>query len=240
MYQKGRAGIPNNTTNVQIRIFIAAHCGIRWHKGIYCATNAVWKEIISDGMVADFKELITGCIHCLTSRTHDNARSSLSSTAHSSYLNQQLQFDYLHIGIGIQVLKFLIVLKDDFSGYSWISPNIASIAEHVSNCIANWIDTFYVMAVCRSNQGAHFRNDVINLLATQFGIYHHLTTTNSPGAKGTVVRLNLEVIRSLKNTFRETYGCPWMAEFCFTSAARFEWIQTTSSWMTNSGDTLYT
>lgn len=100
-------------------------------------------------------------------------------------------------------MKYILVLLDDFSGYKWLCPTSAANAEHAAKCIAKWIEVFTVMDVWVSDQGSHFKNSVMDILAESYGIRHHFTLTYSAWTNGTVERVNREVLRATRALMSE-------------------------------------
>lgn len=58
--------------------------------------------------------------------------------------------------------------------------------DEIASAIAKWIETFTAMKVWSSDQGTHFKNAVVENLATRNGVYHHFVTAYSPMANGSV------------------------------------------------------
>ncbi|GMF39119.1 unnamed protein product [Phytophthora fragariaefolia] len=54
-----------------------------------------------------------------------------------------------------------------------------------------------------SNQGAHFRNQVVESLQRALGAQNHFTTAHTPWTNGTVEVVNREVLKSVKALLRE-------------------------------------
>jgi transposase InsO family protein len=54
-----------------------------------------------------------------------------------------------------------------------------------------------------SNQGAHFRNQVVESLQRALGAQHHFTTAYTPWDNGTVEVVNREVLKSVKALLSE-------------------------------------
>jgi len=93
-------------------------------------------------------------------------------------------------------VKYVLVLKDDLSGYVWLKPCISCDGENVRKSIMDWISTFTVMDYWISDQGSHFKNKVAEKLSEDLKINHHFVTAYSPWANGTVERVMREIRRA--------------------------------------------
>ncbi|OWZ02951.1 hypothetical protein PHMEG_00025404 [Phytophthora megakarya] len=81
-----------------------------------------------------------------------------------------LHFDYRTLPQGEDSgNKYILVLKDDFSGF-------VSCGRRRTQMPALWV----------SDQGTHFKNQVIEELPKSVGANHHFTTASCPWANGTV------------------------------------------------------
>ncbi|GMF14516.1 unnamed protein product [Phytophthora fragariaefolia] len=63
--------------------------------------------------------------------------------------------------------------------------------------------SFGVVRQWVSDQGAHFRNQVVGSLQRALGAHHHFTTAYTPWANGTVEVVNREVLKSVKALLSE-------------------------------------
>jgi transposase InsO family protein len=101
--------------------------------------------------------------------------------------------------------KYLLVFKDGFSGYCELVP--CQNADHVVVAVSllDWIKRFGVPSGFVSDQGTHFKNQVISELSRLMCVEHHFTVAYTPWSNGTVERLNKEIkriIRVLLSDFR--------------------------------------
>lgn len=100
-------------------------------------------------------------------------------------------------------LMYVLVIKDDFSGYSWLVPTESADSKTTANSISRWISTFTVMDWWCSYQGSHFKNETIDSLAKVFCVHHHFTTTYTPWVNGMVERVMREVRRACDSILRD-------------------------------------
>ena len=100
-------------------------------------------------------------------------------------------------------MQYVLLLKDDFSSYCWLIPCPRACSDEAAKAISSWIRTFTVMRMWVSDQGSHFKNDVLHTLASEYGIKHNFTIAYSPWANGTVERLCREVLRTVRSFLSE-------------------------------------
>ena len=117
-------------------------------------------------------------------------------TIHAVKPNEIIHFDFLYMGPGIHNFKYILVIKDDLSSYVWLCPATSANAETVAKELSRWIDTFTFMSLWSSDQGTHFKNQVIGKLAEIYRIKHYFITTYSPWANGSVERCMREILRA--------------------------------------------
>ncbi|KAE8951185.1 hypothetical protein PF011_g33033 [Phytophthora fragariae] len=100
-------------------------------------------------------------------------------------------------------LKYVLVLKDNMSGYVELIACPNPTADYVYTGLMDWFKRFGVVLQWVSDQGAHFRNQVIERLQRALGAQHHFTTAYTPWANGTVEVVNRELLRAVKALLSE-------------------------------------
>jgi len=188
--------IPCNASSLQLSIIVAAHTGISGHRGSDATISIIKEKFFWKRMGDDVRTFVKQCFHCIVTRTGKKIPRPLMSTLHASRPNEILHFDYIYLGHGTPDLKYALVLKDDFSGYTWLLPFSNCDAISTAEGISKWINTFTVMDWWCSDQGSHFKNSTINELSRIHGIKHHFTTAYAPWANGTVERVMREIKRA--------------------------------------------
>lgn len=110
----------------------------------------------------------------------------LSSIQHASLPNEIIHFDYSYMGAGLSGNKYALVIKDDFSGYIWLYPAATTDATHAAQKLHRWIRVFSPMQMWISDQGSHFKNEILANLSSVYRITHQFTVAYSPWINGTV------------------------------------------------------
>lgn len=115
---------------------------------------------------------------------------SLSLTSHDLQPREVLHFDHLFVGEGEEDMKYALFIKDDGSGYLWLSATSVATAIHGAYMLSRWQRTFTIPQCSVSDQGSHFMDNVRITMADSFNIQHHPTVVYSPWVNGTILRLN--------------------------------------------------
>jgi transposase InsO family protein len=84
------------------------------------------------------------------------------------------------------------------SGYLWLVPCKAATASETIEVLMRWFATFGVVLYWFSDQGSHFKNEVIQGLQRKLKAKHHFSTANCPWANGTIESACKQVIRNFR------------------------------------------
>lgn len=100
----------------------------------------------------------------------------LSGTAHATRPNEIIHFDYLYMGKSRDQDKNFInilVIKNDLSSCCWLKRPAAVDSNHVAKILARRTRVFTAPKVWVSDQGTHFKSEVVANLARTFHVNHH-------------------------------------------------------------------
>ena len=92
--------------------------------------------------------------------------------------------------------KYVLVLKDDFSGYVWCRSSAEANARVTTEILQEWIAAFKAPDFLVSDGGSHFVNEVLEELCFLSKIDHHIVVAYSPFSNGSVERVNREILKS--------------------------------------------
>lgn len=115
--------------------------------------------------------------------------------------NEIIHFDYLFLGNtsnSNNQFKYVLVIEDDLSGYCWLDPSPSATAEHVAEVLSRWHRVFSSPRMWVSDQGSHFKNEVLQSLARTHNVRHHLTVAYSPWSNGTVESLMRSILSATR------------------------------------------
>jgi hypothetical protein len=189
---------------LRLRLAVIAHGGPAGHRGSAVAVGVLREDFTWLRMAKDVERFCRKCLHCVP--THGGLRvpRALGTQAHASRPNEMLHFDFLQMETeaeDAEEMKYVLVIKDDFSGFVELVPSKSATAEVVVEALLAWFKRFGVVTKWVSDQGTHFTAAVMRELGKELGVSHHYTVAYSPWANGTVERVNrdlLQVMRALR------------------------------------------
>ena len=202
--KSGRIYIPDS--DMRVRLCVIAHAGSVGHRGIQPTYKSL-KRYYWPHMLPDVKKFCRQCLHCAVADPRKVIPRPLGTQMHASKPNEILHYDFIHIGPSKKGLVYMLTIKDDFTGYVNFYPCTSPTSEVVVESLLSWYSLFGV-AVCHvSDQGSHFKNEVVRELNRRMTTKHHFTLPYAPWINGTIERVNREIRRLIRvwNTeFRTT------------------------------------
>ena len=147
--------------NLRVRLCVIAHAGLSGHRGID-ATYLVLKKFFWPKMYSDVKRFCRLCLHCSVADPRKVVPRPLGEQMHASKRNQILQYEFMLVGISDSGSTYLLVIKDDYSGFVDLVPCVSPTGDVVVDALLRWYGLFGVSLVHISDQGTHFKNSKIN------------------------------------------------------------------------------
>ncbi len=106
------------------------------HRGSDSTLANLAEDFIRDVIRQDTRAFVTSCLLCIMTKSGSTIPRPISTTLHGSKPNEVLHFDYLFLGTSSQDEMYVLVLKDDFSGYCWLSATNSACSEHAAKTLA--------------------------------------------------------------------------------------------------------
>lgn len=198
-----RIWIPADDTDMKLRILIASHCGSMGHRGQEATESVLREDFLWEGMHDDVTSFVRGCLHCIITRSGEIVPRPLGHALHGEKPNEVLHVDFLYMGQSSAQLKYVLIIRDDFSSYVWLWPTPVATAEAAAEALATWVAVFGAMDWMVSDQGPHFKNQLMHELTEELKGSHHFATAYSPWSNGTVERVCREVLRACRALLHE-------------------------------------
>jgi Integrase zinc binding domain len=131
--------IPECAVELQLRLCVEAHCRSAGHRA-YEATLGTIKEYVAWITIAkDVKVFVRNCLHCVATIPGDKVQRLLGTQLHATKPNEILHFDFLYIGLSRdRKYQYLLVFKDDLSGYLWLVPCRTADAAATVDALMRW------------------------------------------------------------------------------------------------------
>lgn len=114
-------------------------------------------------MESEIKQFSKSCLNFLLAQSGEIVPRPLGHTLHPEKI-KILHFDFCYIGKEEKGFEYVLILKDDFSGYAWLILAKSADADTTAKSLQSWFTTFGMVHQCVSDQGTHFKNEVIRLL----------------------------------------------------------------------------
>lgn len=100
-----------------------------------------------------------------------------SSILLEQWSNEVLHLYYLWLGFSSTEDQHVLVIKDDFEGYWWISAAAAADSSHYASQLSRWISTYTAPVTWVLDQESHFINEKLRTKASDYWIKHLLTVS---------------------------------------------------------------
>ncbi len=145
-------------------------------------------------MDKDIKAFVQSFLVCLLSASGKKVRRPLGSHIHAERFSELLHFDYLYICESSNQRRYILILKDDFSGYFFLRVCEKTDAETTAELLVEYFTTFVPVLSWFSDQGTHFKNEVMKILARPTRANHNFSTPYVPWSNGTVESVCKQVL----------------------------------------------
>jgi Integrase core domain len=110
-------------------------------------------------MTRDVEVFVQNCLHCVATIPGDKVPRPLDTQLHATKPNEILHFDFLYIGLSRDgKYQYLLLLKDDLSGYLWLVPCRTAGAAATVDALMRWFAVCGVVLLWISDRGSHFKN----------------------------------------------------------------------------------
>jgi transposase InsO family protein len=149
----------------------------------YEETLGAIKEYVSwTTMAKDVKVFVPNCLHCDATIPGDKVPRPLGAQFNATPRhNEILHFNFLYVGLSSDgKYQYLLLLKDDLSGYLWLVPCRTADAAATVDALMRWLAVFGVVLLWISDRGSHFKNEVVRRVQVELKAKHHFTSANCP------------------------------------------------------------
>jgi Integrase core domain len=171
--------IPERAVELQPRSCVEGRCRIAGHRA-YEATLGEIKEYVAwTTMAKDVKISVQNYLHSVATIPGDKVPRPLGTQLHAIKPNEILHLDFLYLGLSRDgKYQYLLLLKDDLSGYLWLVPCRTADAASTIDTLMRWFAVVGVVLLWISERGSHFKNEVVRRVQKELKAKHHFTTAN--------------------------------------------------------------
>ncbi len=186
-----------NALDLRMRIAVIAHMGVGGHRRVKGTLQAVHDVFWWRHLKTEITAFVQSCIHCKQIDGKTEPR-PWGTALHATQPNELIHWDWISLPKCASGNAYVLVIRDDMSGFVKLYPAGSADAETTAACLMDWFATFGVCHTWVSDQGSHFKNEVIEGLRHQLGAHHHFTTAYAPWSNGTVEVMNRLMVRLLR------------------------------------------
>jgi len=195
--------VPDDASDLQLRLCIIAHTGPAGHRGREATSRALRSYFKWSTVSEDVSTFVRACIHCLSTLGGEKIPRPFGPSVHGTKPNDLLQFDYIHLGPSHNGDQYVLMMRDDHSDYKMFYCFPSTDAENAATAIIEWCSLFGVPGRLMSDGPTHFKNETVRLVSKGLKVPHHFTLPYCPWSNGAVERLGKELLRVLRATLSE-------------------------------------
>jgi hypothetical protein len=194
---EGTVWVPRGCVDLQQRLCVVAHAGAGGHRRIDATLQTVSQLFYWEALKEDVTDFVKACLHCMVVDGVVEPR-PWGAALHAEKPNELIHFDWLSMPTAKNGWKYILVVKDDMSGYVRLYPGEAATSQATATALTDWFGLFGVVPTWVSDCGSHFKNEVMALMRQMLGAHHHFVTPHCPWANGTVEVVNRSILRTIK------------------------------------------
>jgi hypothetical protein len=206
---KNRTWIPSEAKDLILRLFIIAHCGAQGHRGIAAMVEHLRRLFTIDRLHSLASIFVRQCRLCLHSKGGKIIPRPWGETIDCCERNGVLHFDFLSMGESFGDSKYILVLKDHASHFCELVVADTADSTVTVEAFLAWHSRFGLPPSWISDQGTHFKNEVVSELSRRLRTQQEFTPAYCPWINGSVERVNrdiLQVIRTMILEYKIAYA----------------------------------
>ncbi|TMW59220.1 hypothetical protein Poli38472_007365 [Pythium oligandrum] len=192
-----RIWIPTQANELLQRLMVIAHCGPQGHRGRDALIEILKRRFSVNNLRRVVDRFLSGCLMCKHVKGGRVVPRPWSQKFRSHKRNEALHWDYLYLGESFGDFEYLLVMKDDATHYVELVPCAKPTSTVTAEAILDWHSRFGVPRIWISDNGSHFKNDVMRQVSRRLNCHQEFTLAYSPWINGSVERVNKDVIQVL-------------------------------------------
>ncbi|GMF51975.1 unnamed protein product [Phytophthora fragariaefolia] len=190
--------IPEIAKELRQRILIVAHCGSQGHRGLEPMVTTIGAIFLIRNLEQHCRQFLRRCLLCKHVKGGNVIPHPWGPTYNATERNEMLHWDYLFLGDSVDDNKYLLVIKDGLTHFCELVVAGAATSMVAASALADWTKRFGPPKMLISDQGSHFKNEVVQQMCRQLAIEQDLVLAYAPWINGTIERLNRDVLRVLR------------------------------------------
>eukprot|EP00737_Agarophyton_chilense_P004166 gb/GEZJ01005113.1/.p1 GENE.gb/GEZJ01005113.1/~~gb/GEZJ01005113.1/.p1 ORF type:complete len:487 (-),score=31.61 gb/GEZJ01005113.1/:1533-2993(-) len=199
----GRIWIPETDHELRFRMLIAAHTERGGSRAFEPTVASVSEHFWWKKLREDIQQFVGSCFQCIATESFSRVPRPLGHTMHASRPNELIHFDYCFMKKGEGDLLYVLIVKDDLSGYVWLNATAEADAETTAAISMEWFAFFVVPKCWVSDKASHFKNQLVKQISDGLKARHHFTLLYCPCSNGSVEVVWRELLRTARATLSE-------------------------------------
>ncbi|GMF25151.1 unnamed protein product [Phytophthora fragariaefolia] len=195
---EGRLWIPTKANSLVKRIFVIAHCGAQGDRGVHVMIELLNRHFSLDNVRPAVVRFINECLLCKQVKGGTLIQRDWTVDGEVSDRNECMHMDYLYLGESYREAKYVLVLKDELTHYCELVAADSADSQTAMQAILDWHKRFGLPAMGMSDNGAHFKNYVMEWFAERLGVPRGFVPVYSPWINGTVERVKRDILEVLR------------------------------------------
>lgn len=159
----GAIWIPGDDTSLQLRLCVIAHTDPAGHCGRLATERALRQKFFWTTLPDEIALLVQSCIHCVSTTGGEKVPRPFGPALHGTIPNDLFQFDYIELGDSETGDKYILMVREDHSGYSWLYPATTTNAKTAEIALLDWSPAFGAPTGLMLDGPAHLKNETIRL-----------------------------------------------------------------------------
>ncbi len=136
------------------------------HRGLTATTNIVKEKLQWSTMDADIKAFVQSCLVCTLSSSGSKVPRPFGQQIHAQRVSELLHFDFLYVGESRTGHEYILILKNDFSGYVFFATLQESGCRNHGQRLERVLHHFHSCSGVVLRSRPHFCNKVMQNLAS--------------------------------------------------------------------------
>jgi hypothetical protein len=190
--------IPTEELALLRRLLIISHCGPQGHRGRHAMMTQLARVFSVDRLSVHVDRFLSRCLLCQHVKGGKIIPRPWSETFRSETRNEALHFDFLYLGESFGPNQYLLALKDDASHFCELVVCEVPTSAVVAEAILQWHSRFGVPRTWISDQGSHFKCEVMDTLCAKLKCDHTFSVAYCPWINGSIERINRDILQVLR------------------------------------------
>jgi hypothetical protein len=198
--------------DLRLRITVISHFDMAGHVGTEAMYNMIKKKFFWPGMRDLIAEVKAICIHC-AGRGKVRERRPLGEFKHCTRPFEGIHADFVSLENVDEddarlhgddwVGKYILVVRDDFSGFTKLYAVPAADSRSAVDALLDWCSLFGTPVWLRTDGGTHLKHGFMKELNARWTASHYISTAYASFSNGFVERTISTMLQTMRSLLHE-------------------------------------